>query len=247
MTGREGSSTAVRHAPNPEEEGFAMTVPTDDRVEIAEELEEVTREEAEQNPLLASDESTAKEGVLDDPDPAAFEASELEAAENVILADDADDESGGAAAMMSDHQRRALALGVTQKGMREHPKGSNDNKYSRYFGFGPQFWCADFVAYCVDMTGNRDKKVPWGYPSAVKNINAWAQRKGTIHSQPRAGDIFTRKDNMHTGFVLSVQGSIFMTIEGNTSGPEGDLYVATHKRNASDGIYHFVRDDLREP
>ena len=217
MTGREGSSTAVRHAPNPEEEGFAMTVPTDDRVEIAEELEEVTREEAEQNPLLASDESTAKEGVLDDPDPAAFEASELEAAENVILADDADDESGGAAAMMSDHQRRALALGVTQKGMREHPKGSNDNKYSRYFGFGPQFWCADFVAYCVDMTGPRQVRCRGAIPSAVKNIQRLGAAEGDDHSQPRAGDIFTRKDNMHTGFVLSVQGSIFMTIEGNTA------------------------------
>jgi hypothetical protein len=221
-----------------------MTVPTDDRVEIAEEIPEVTREEAEQNPLLTSDESTAKEGVLDE-DAAAFEASELEAAENVILADDADDESGGAAGM-SDHQRRALALAVTQKGMREHPQGSNDNKYSRYFGFGAQFWCADFVAWCADMTGNRDKKVPWGYPSAVRNINSWAQRKGTIHSQPQAGDIFTRKDHMHTGYVLSVQGSMFMTIEGNTSGPGGDFYVATHKRNANDGIYHFVRDDLRD-
>ena len=123
MTGCEGSSAAVRPAPNLEEEGFAMTVPTDDRVEIAEKIEEVTREEAEQNPLLASDESTAKEGVLDDPDPAAFEASELEAAENVILADDADDESGGAAAMMSDHQRRALALAVgRRKGCGEHPR-----------------------------------------------------------------------------------------------------------------------------
>jgi hypothetical protein len=51
---------------------------------------------------------------------------------------------------------------------------------------------------------------------------------------------------MHTGFVLSVRGSVFMTIEGNTSGPGGDFYVATHKRDANDGIYFFVRDDLRD-
>jgi len=130
--------------------------------------------------------------------------------------------------------------------MREHPQGSNDNMYSRYFGFGPQFWCADFVAFCVDKTGNRDHKVPWGYPSAVKNITAWGQRNNRIHSMPQKGDIFTRKDGMHTGFVTSAQGSSFVTIEGNTSGPGGDFYVASHTRDASSGLYFFVRDDLRD-
>jgi hypothetical protein len=64
---------------------------------------------------------------------------------------------------------------------------------------------------------------PWGYPSAVSNITAWGQRNGKIHSQPQKGDIFTRKDGGHTGFVLSTRGSGFMTIEGNTSGPLGDV------------------------
>ena len=220
-----------------------MTVPTDDRVEIPEELEEVTQDEAEKDPLLASDESKASEGVLDEEDPAGFEEGELQAAADLILAED--DESGGAAATaISAHQRQALMLAVSQKGMRERPQGSNDNQYSRYFGFGPQFWCADFVAFCVDKTGNRDRKVPWGYPSAVKNITAWGQRNGTIHSRPMKGDIFTRKDGMHTGFVLSAQGSRFMTIEGNSSGPGGDFYVTSHARDASGGMYFFIRDDF---
>jgi len=214
---------------------------TTDVVEIPEAIEEVTQEEAEKDPLLRSDEAKAKEGVLDDDDPAAFEERELDAAEGIVLVET--DDAGGAAPI-SDHQRQALMLAVSQKGMREHPPGRNDNKYSRYFGFGPQFWCADFVAFCVDKTGNGDRKVPWGYPSAVKNITAWGQRNGTIHSQPRKGDIFTRRDAMHTGFVLSAQGSRFTTIEGNTSGPDGDLYVASHARDAADGLYFFVRDDL---
>jgi len=215
---------------------------TTDVVEIPEVIEEVTQEEAENDPLLRSDEAKAKEGLLDDDDPAAFEERELDAAEGVVLVE-ADD--AGGAAPISDHQRRALMLAVSQKGMREHPPGSNDNKYSRYFGFGPQFWCADFVAFCVDKSGDGDRKVPWGYPSAVKNITAWGQRNGTIHSQPQKGDIFTRKDGMHTGFVLGTQGSRFTTIEGNTSGPDGDLYVASHARDAADGLYFFVRDDFK--
>src|SRR5262249_41501653 len=159
-----------------------------------------------------------------------------------LIGDPGDDERGGPGPMMTANQRRALAMAVSQKGMREHPPGSNDNMYSRYFGFGPQFWCADFVAYCLDVTGDRDHKVPWGYPSAVRNITSWGQKHGKIHDAPQRGDISTRKDGMHTGFVLSANGPSFMTIEGNTSGPQGDLYVASHNRDASGGMYFFVRD-----
>jgi hypothetical protein len=72
-------------------------------------------------------------------------------------------------------------------------------------------------------------------------MTSWGQRNGKIHSQPQKGDIFTRKDGMHTGYVLTAQGSSFMTIEGNTSGPAGDFYVASHSRDASSGMYFFVR------
>jgi hypothetical protein len=231
-----------------------MPVTTDDRVEIPEEIDEVTEEDAKENPSLLGDEKAAKDGVLD-LDRAELEELELKADLEVIL-DEADDSGPDAAGPSlagasaaggkpSAHQLRALKLAVSQKGVREEPPGSNNNKYSRYFGFGPQFWCADFVAFCVDKTGKHpDKKVPWGYPSAVKTINAWGQRKGTIHSRPRKGDIFTYKSNKHTGFVLSVQGSRFTTIEGNTSGPLGDVYVASHVRDASSGMYFFIRDAL---
>ena len=190
-------------------------------VEITEEVEEVTQEEAEENPELRADEKKAKEGVLDDEDPATFEALELEAAEESHTCRGRRRKTKLGVRLRSNapSTERADASGEHKKGMREHPKASNDNKYSRYFGFGKQFWCADFVAFCLDMTGNRDKKVPWGYPSAVKNITAWGKKNGKIDSQPQKGDIFTRKDGMHTGFVLSAQGSRFMTIEGNTSGP----------------------------
>ena len=47
--------------------------------------------------------------------------------------------------------------------------------------------------------------MPWGYPSTVINITAWGQKNGQIHSQPQKGDIFTRKDGEHTGFVQSAK------------------------------------------
>jgi hypothetical protein len=144
---------------------------------------------------------------------------------------------------MNGRQRRALTLALSQKGMREHPRGSNKTKYSRYFGFGPQFWCADFVSWAFDKTGERTHTAPWGYPSAVVNITAWGQRNGRLYTKPRAGDVFTRKDGMHTGLVVSVDGSMFTTIEGNTTQEGGSeaVFVASHTRDVSSGLYYFVR------
>jgi hypothetical protein len=181
-----------------------MPEPEDEGIELPE-TEQITFKEAEERPQLRADPSKAMEGVLDDEDPAKFQDQELEIVEALLAEEDqggGGGEAAGGAAPISAHQRRALRLAVSQKGIRETPPGSNRNPYSAYFGFGAQFWCADFVAYCLDRTGNQDKKVPWGYPSAVENITRWGQRNGFIHSEPQTGDIFTRKDGEHTGLVL---------------------------------------------
>lgn len=223
-----------------------MTEPEDDLVEIPEKIVPITLADAEAHPEQCADPTKAKDGVLDDENPD-FAESAMQAAEEIILGEGAGAAAGGATAASSitAHQRRALALALAQKGPTETPQrtplGSNCNPYSRYFGFGCQFWCADFVSYCIDRTGNHDHEVPWGYPSAVRNITAWGQQHGKIHSRPQKGDIFTYKNGDHTGLVLSVQGSGFMTVEGNTSGPLGDFYVASHSRDASSGQYWFVR------
>jgi CHAP domain len=152
------------------------------------------------------------------------------------------DELAAAAGAAGSHALRAVALALTQQGMRENPCGSNRNPYSAYFGYGPQFWCADFVGWSLDSTGNRDKKVPWGYPSAVRNITTWARGRGLIVPTPRRGDIFTYRNGAHTGLVAGVSGGAFTSIEGNTSGPDGrTCYVAQHKRAVSDGRYWYVR------
>ena len=228
-----------------------MAEPEDDLVEIKEPIQEVTLDQAKDHPELLDNQDKSGDGVLDDEETPESEDLGIEEIAGLLdevagVAVSGAAASGAAAASsITAHQRRALALALAQKGptstVQRVPVGSNCQPYSRYFGFGCQFWCADFVAFCVDRTGNRDRKVPWGYPSAVVNITAWGQKHGRIHSRPMKGDIFTRKDGGHTGFVLSVQGSIFRTVEGNTRGPLGDVYVASQKRDASDGLYWFVR------
>ena len=201
---------------------------------------EITREEAFAHPNLCANPDKTSDGVLDDSIPD-LDEHVIHASEAVVLESHAE-------LKITRHQQRALALALVQRGPKEkihrNPVGSNCNPYSEYFGFGCQFWCADFVAFCFDKTGNHDRKVPWGYPSAVKNITLWGQKHGKIHDMPKRGDIFTYKSGEHTGLVLSAHGSSFMTVEGNTTGPEGTFYVASHSRDASSGMYFFVRFDV---
>ena len=67
-----------------------MAETTDDRVELSEEIEEVTREEAEERPDLRADPSKSMDGVLDDEDLAKFEALEVEAAEEILAEEEGD-------------------------------------------------------------------------------------------------------------------------------------------------------------
>jgi hypothetical protein len=114
--------------------------------------------------------------------------------------------------------QRALKKAITQLGNGESPPGSNRQKYSRYFGKGAQYWCADFVSWSFDTVGNGNKKLPWKNPSSVSSIIAWGQ-KGHEVKTPKPGDIFTMKGNgvSHTGLVRKVNGKTFYTLEGNTS------------------------------
>ena len=166
----------------------------------------------------------------------------LQAAEELVLPPEPDPGPGASPTpRVRKLGPRAVALALTQKGLREEGGGGNRNPYSRYFGYGAQHWCADFVSWAVDRCGNQDRAVPWGYPSGVAAINAWASREERFKSSPRRGDVFTYKNNKHTGLIVSVSGDRFTTIEGNTDGPDGKtIWVWGHVR-ANDGTYYFVR------
>ena len=211
----------------------------DDPIEFPEdeETEEITQQEAEANPELLPEPSASKEGILDEEDPGSFEELEVEAAEDLLAEQAPADDS----APISNHQRQALRLALTQKGIRETPQAATSTSTASTSHSG-----RSSVRRLRSLVPRQDREPgpqgPVGYPSAVENISRWGKRNGKIHSRPRKGDIFTRKDGKHTGWVVSSQGTGFTTIEGNTSGPDGRvIYVASHARDAASGMYFFVR------
>jgi len=206
---------------------------TDDTLPINEE------EEAQQE-LSASDEELEQllnEDVIE----------EVPLTEDDLTVESQD--TGGATAPAAraaaiNYRERAVRKALGQVGYKE--TSVNCNKFSGYFGKGCQAWCANFVSWAFDFTGNKDKKLPWKNPSAVVSILAWA--KNTNHllkptDKPQRGDIFLIrkiKDGKvlasHTGLVVSVSsdGKTFVTVEGNTSNK-------VMKRRLPRSNYRFVR------
>ena len=134
-------------------------------------------------------------------------------------------------------REHALKQAISQVGYKE--ESSNCNKFSRYFNKGCHSWCADFVSWAFDSTGNRNKRVDWGNPSLVASILHWAKTKpdqARLVRTPQPGDIFLIKTKTasHTGLVRSVSGTTFTTVEGNASNK-----VRSVKRSLNK--YVFVR------
>ncbi|MDX8029184.1 CHAP domain-containing protein [Lentzea sp. BCCO 10_0856] len=91
-------------------------------------------------------------------------------------------------------------------------------RYVQWFGSnlprGP--WCAYFVSWCWDNATDRNRRVPWPNPGWVESVRGWASAHGKLVNRPRQGDLFG-EGGAHIGWVLSVNGSGFTTIEGNAS------------------------------
>jgi hypothetical protein len=182
-------------------------------------LREITREDAEADPQLLADPTSVDIGVIDEegePDVAA------------LVPED------GAETRIS-HTGRLLQLAYSQLGVQENPVGSNCTKYNKYFGEPCEAWCALFVSWTVDKCGNGDRRLPWGWPAAVRNITKWGRGHHVLHDHPKRGDIFTYRNGGHTGFVLSVNGTKFHTVEGNCGSS-----VMTRRRDAADDLYYFI-------
>jgi hypothetical protein len=140
-------------------------------------------------------------------------------------------------AASTNYYEKAVGTAGLQYGYKEGPK--NNNKFSQYFGKNHQPWCADFVSWAFDSTGNKDKKVPWGNPSAVVNILEWGQKEKYLVKTPKLGDIFimTKNGVSHTGLVWEVakDGKSFRTVEGNSSDK-----VNSNWRSVSTYPYQFL-------
>lgn len=104
------------------------------------------------------------------------------------------------------------------------------NNYTKYWrdvypAYQAQAWCACFVSWLM-MTA-------FGLETAKKLLKHWPyvycpsmRDYFTLYANPQVGDIVIfwsskKKEFTHTGLVIEVQGDLFKTIEGNTSGASG--------------------------
>src|SRR4051794_8959519 len=75
-------------------------------------------------------------------------------------------------------------------GVTESPRGSNAQRFGRWYGFDRVPWCAIFASFClwtagIRVTGATTRK-GW---SACADIAAWGKRNGRLHAKPKVGDL----------------------------------------------------------
>jgi len=158
----------------------------------------------------------------------------------------------------------ALAIALAEDGVREVPTNSNKGPrietYLASVGLeGGYSWCAAFAYWCIreaaEQAGLDD--VPFTRTAWTPSIWTWARREASfVHPDEVAdgkrlldlGSLFLLHGTVngkarvkHVGFVLSAEGAMVNTVEGNTnkrgSREGGGVYQLTRKLGS---IYRFV-------
>lgn len=152
---------------------------------------------------------------------------------------------------MPTYGEAALAVAITQLGIKEDPPGSNwgpPSKYIQPLGHGPEAWCADFVEWCLEQAD---------WPRGTWNVSyvpSWvsAAQGGMagmcVTDSPQTGDLVTydwEHDGIadHIGIYEKPNGAnAFDAIEGNTSPTSdsngGEVMRRTRTR---DQVKAFIR------
>lgn len=149
---------------------------------------------------------------------------------------------------------RALAVAITQIGVREQPPGSNRgpevNGYLRSVGSPPgHAWCAAFVYWCYEQASiGAGVRNPCPRTAGVRAMWARSRSVGGAVCLPaaglqsawvRPGMLFARRGTGwtgHIGFVETVSDGFLTTIEGNTNdgGSREGVGVYRRRRPLSD-------------
>lgn len=122
--------------------------------------------------------------------------------------------------------------------------GVNCNEITRWYGLDDA-WCAMTVSYALFFGGFNNGSGRIDVPGIVTTTSkGWAvvsdivddfSRAGRWDESPRAGDIFTVRNQYHTGLVWEVSGNQIWTLEGNW----GDALVSVERSVAEcDGFAH---------
>jgi hypothetical protein len=118
-----------------------------------------------------------------------------------------------------------IEIASAENNVKEHPAGSNNQKYGEWYGLNGVKWCAIFVSYVYDRAGHPLGRVetPKGYHYCQGGYNYW-KSKGELTKSPRQGDIVLydwKGDGHcdHTGIFDSwkdLTKKVFFAWEGNT-------------------------------
>jgi CHAP domain len=228
-------SAPPAESPTPTETPSTETTPATSQPE--DDLESVDQDDPELQNLI-------EEGLADETEPIPEASTETSPETNEIRG-----QRTPAGASTAPRRFRALQRAATKLGYTEG--ANNSNVFSAYFGRPNVAWCAAFVSWAFDAkpVGNNDKRLPWKNPLRVASILAWGRQNNQIVKQPEPGDLFIMQARgvSHMGFVRSVRGSVFSTVEGNTTKPgnrrvEG---VFSHNRDMRKFPFIFVRVPAR--
>lgn len=129
---------------------------------------------------------------------------------------------------ISEAKRKLAQTAGAEIGYRE---GANNwNKYAadpgiaKLYGWTPQNqpWCCTFVNWCFLTAFGYDvgSRLTYGGTAACANSAQLFQSAGAFVYFPQVGDqafFFSGGGINHTGIVVSVEGSLFRTVEGNYS------------------------------
>ncbi len=114
--------------------------------------------------------------------------------------------------------------------------GSNNyTKYGKWYadyfsspGFAYGAWCAMFVSWCANQA-EIPSSIMYYHASCTTAVREWKNR-GLFHARsgytPKAGDIIyfgSGNESTHVGIVRYASGGYVYTIEGNTSGQNGEV------------------------
>ena len=133
-------------------------------------------------------------------------------------------------------------------GVCESPANSNNVKYNTwYYGHpvsGAAYpWCCVFIAWLFKAEQGLCKKT-----ASCSDLYRWYKSRGQIVQTPTPGDLVFFKWNKngnyisdHIGIVVSVNGSVINTIEGNTSTTSNDNGGKVMQRNRYSNIIGYAR------
>jgi peptidoglycan hydrolase-like protein with peptidoglycan-binding domain len=144
---------------------------------------------------------------------------------------------------------RAKALTEARKhlGVKEFPAGSNEVRFSKWYGRGPGPWCAMFVSWCYVQAGSKAfaKGVHYAYVPYIIQDGRAGRNGLAVTKTPLAGDLVCfdwQGDGVydHIGlfdkWLPAAEGSEWYSVEGNTAignDSNGGEVMRRHRERAS--------------